>query len=86
MIIPSQDQIFALDFEAATMHRNEMDRAQALTIQIFLLLGSALICIAARSFLRFRQFGWKNLGLEDVLAIAGVVRPPNFFLLAFLSA
>ncbi|KAM0451882.1 hypothetical protein ACHAO4_005839 [Trichoderma viride] len=62
-----------MDFEASTMNRNEMDQSQALTVQIFLLLGSAIICIAARSFMRFRQYGWKNLGLEDVLAVAGVI-------------
>ncbi|PON23806.1 hypothetical protein TGAM01_v207453 [Trichoderma gamsii] len=62
-----------MDFEATTMNRNEMDKSQALTIQIFLLFGSAFICIAARSFKRFRQYGWKNLGLEDVLAVAGVI-------------
>lgn len=76
MIIPPQDETFVMDFEATTMNRNEMDKSQALTIQIFLLFGSAFICIAARSFKRFRQYGWKNLGLEDVLAVAGVVRPP----------
>lgn len=76
MTIPPQDETFAMDFEASTMNRNEMDQSQALTVQIFLLLGSAIICIAARSFMRFRQYGWKNLGLEDVLAVAGVVRPP----------
>ncbi|KAL9473961.1 hypothetical protein ACSS6W_008341 [Trichoderma asperelloides] len=73
MITPPQDQIFPLDFEATTMNRNEMDKAPALTVQIFLLLGSAIICIAARSFIRFRQCGWKKLGLEDVLAVAGVI-------------
>jgi hypothetical protein len=26
--------------------------------------------------MRIRQYGWKNLGLEEILAIAGVVRPP----------
>lgn len=62
-----------MDFEAATMNRNEMDKSQALTVQIFLLLGSAVICIAARSFMRFRQCGWKNLGFEDVFAVAGVM-------------
>lgn len=76
MIIPSQDHTFAIDFEATTINRTEMDKAQALTIQTFLLLGSAIICIAARSFMRFRQYGCKNLGLEDILAVAGVVRPP----------
>lgn len=65
------------------MNRNEMDKAQALTVQIFLLLGSAIICIAARSFIRFRQCGWKKLGLEDVLAVAGVVRPPFPFSVYF---
>lgn len=58
------------------MYRNEMDKSQALTVQILLLLGSAVICIAARSLMRLRQYGWKNLGLEDVLAVAGVVRLP----------
>lgn len=67
-----------MDFEATTMNRNEMDKSQALTMQIFFLLGSAIICIAARTFMRFRQYGWKNLGLEDALAVAGVVRPPFY--------
>ncbi|KAL7918482.1 putative PTH11-typeG-protein-coupled receptor [Trichoderma austrokoningii] len=73
MIIPSPDQAFAIDYKATTMNRDEMDKSQALTVQIFLLLGSAIICIAARSFVRFRQYGWKNLGLEDVFAVAGML-------------
>jgi hypothetical protein len=81
MIISPQDQTFAMEFEATTMNRSEMDKPPVLMIQIFLLLGSAIICIAARSFMRIRQYGWKNLGLEDVLAVAGVVRQPFYFYL-----
>lgn len=84
MITPSPDQTFAMDFKATTMNRDEMSKSPALTVQIFLLLGSAIICIAARSFMRCRQHGWKNLGLEDVLAVAGVVCPAVLFLFAWL--
>ncbi|KAM0513398.1 hypothetical protein ACHAPE_007862 [Trichoderma viride] len=62
-----------MDFEATTMNRNETDKSQALTVQSFLLLGSAIISIAMRCFMRFRQHGRKNLGLEDGLAVAGVI-------------
>jgi hypothetical protein len=73
MRILPQDHISTRDFEAAAMNQDEMDKAQALTIQIFLLLGGAVISIAARLFIRCRQVGLKNLGLEDVFAVAGVV-------------
>ncbi|KAM0264878.1 hypothetical protein ACHAQJ_000394 [Trichoderma viride] len=55
------------------MNQDEMDKVQALTIQIFLLLGGAIISIAARLFIRCRQVGSKNLGIEDALAVAGVI-------------
>ncbi|EHK48858.1 putative PTH11-typeG-protein-coupled receptor [Trichoderma atroviride IMI 206040] len=85
MMIPPQDETFAMDFEATTTNRNEMDKSQASTIQIFLLLGSAVICIAARSFMRFRQCGWKSLGLEDVFAVAGVIFFVPNVVLAYLT-
>lgn len=85
-MIRPQDQTFAMDFEATAMYRNEMDKSQALTVQILLLLGSAVICIAARSLMRLRQYGWKNLGLEDVLAVAGVIFFVPNVMLAYLMS
>ncbi|KAK4085520.1 uncharacterized protein Triagg1_510 [Trichoderma aggressivum f. europaeum] len=51
-----------------------MGKAEALTIQIFLLLGAALVSIGGRLYARWRQAGMKNLGLDDGLAIAGVLQ------------
>lgn len=72
-MIISKDQNSAMDFEAMSMNRDEMDKAEAFTIQIFLLLGAALISIGGRLYIRWRQVGVKNLGLDDGLAIVGVV-------------
>ncbi|KAL7791902.1 hypothetical protein V8C37DRAFT_138165 [Trichoderma ceciliae] len=72
MIVPKDDES-ARGLEAITMNQDEMDKAETLTIQLFLLLGAALISIVARLCIRWRQVGWKNLGLDDGLAVAGVI-------------
>lgn len=59
--------------ETIPMNRDNMEKAEALTIQLFLLLGAALVSIGGRLYARWRQVGMKNLGLDDGLAIAGVV-------------
>ncbi|KAL7945819.1 hypothetical protein V8C42DRAFT_44972 [Trichoderma barbatum] len=69
----SKHQISYRDIETIPMNRDDMDKAEALTIQIFLLLGAALISIGGRLYIRWRQVGAKNLGLDDGLAIAGVI-------------
>ncbi|EHK17624.1 uncharacterized protein TRIVIDRAFT_231906 [Trichoderma virens Gv29-8] len=72
-MIISKGQISSRDIETIPMSRDDMDKMEALTIQIFLLLGAAMVSIGGRLYIRWRQVGMKNLGLEDVLAIAGVI-------------
>lgn len=72
-MILAKDENSAQGFEATTMTRDEMDKAQALTIQIFLLLATTLISIGGRVFMRWRRVGLKSFGLDDALAIAGGV-------------
>lgn len=67
------DKILARDLEPIPMDGDEMDKAEALTIQVFFLLGAALISIGGRLYVRCRRLGVKNLGLEDGLAVAGMV-------------
>ncbi|KAK1242055.1 hypothetical protein MKX07_000041 [Trichoderma sp. CBMAI-0711] len=52
---------------------DDMDKAGALIIQAFLLLGAALISIGGRLYVRCRRSGVKNLGLDDGLAVAGMI-------------
>lgn len=68
-----KSQISSKDIETISMSRDNMEKAEALTIQLFLLLGAALVSIGGRLYARWRQVGMKNLGLDDGLAIAGVV-------------
>lgn len=72
-MIAVKDQISSRDIETILMNRDNMEKAEGLTIQIFLLLGAALVSIGGRLYARWRQVGMKNLGLDDGLAIAGVV-------------
>ena len=69
----SNDKIFARDLEPIPVDRDDMDKAEALTIQVFLLLGAALFSIGGRLYVRCRQFGVKDLGLDDGLVVAGMV-------------
>lgn len=70
----ANDKIFARNLEPLPMGRHDdMDKAGALTIQAFLLLGTALISIGGRLYVRCRRSGVKNLGLDDGLAVAGMV-------------
>ncbi|KAL6695050.1 hypothetical protein J3F84DRAFT_37879 [Trichoderma pleuroticola] len=66
-------QISSRDIETIPMNRDKMEKAEALTIQLFLLLGAALVSIGGRLYTRWRQVGMKKLGLDDGLAIAGVI-------------
>ncbi|KAL7935170.1 hypothetical protein V8C35DRAFT_266335 [Trichoderma chlorosporum] len=52
---------------------DSMDKAKALTVQIFLLLGAALVSICGRLYIRWRQVGMRNLGLDDGLAFGGMI-------------
>ncbi|KAL6864262.1 hypothetical protein J3F83DRAFT_762075 [Trichoderma novae-zelandiae] len=81
-----KDKNSARDFEPIPMDRDDMDKAEALTIQIFLLLGAALISIGGRLYVRCRQLGAKNLGLDDGLAVAGMILfVPNVILAYHLN-
>ncbi|KAH0490386.1 hypothetical protein TgHK011_001857 [Trichoderma gracile] len=83
----SNDKSFARDLEPIPMgQHDDMDKAGALTIQFFLLLGTALISIGARLYVRCRRLGVKNLGLDDGLALAGMILfVPNLMLAHLMS-
>ncbi|ETS01611.1 hypothetical protein M419DRAFT_80603 [Trichoderma reesei RUT C-30] len=83
----ANDKIFARNLEPLPMGRHDdMDKAGALTIQAFLLLGTALISIGGRLYVRCRRSGVKNLGLDDGLAVAGMILfVPNVVLSHLLS-
>ncbi|KAL7819144.1 hypothetical protein V8C44DRAFT_129666 [Trichoderma aethiopicum] len=79
-------KISAGDLEPIPMDRDGMDKAAAQTIQVFFLLGAALISIGGRLYIRCRRLGAKKLGLDDGLAVAGMILLVPNAMLAYLMS
>ncbi|PTB75982.1 hypothetical protein M440DRAFT_1334854 [Trichoderma longibrachiatum ATCC 18648] len=79
-------KISAGDLEPIPMDRDSMDKAAAQTVQVFFLLGAALISIGGRLYVRCRQLGVKKLGLDDGLAVAGMILLVPNVMLAYLMS